>query len=482
MKKITLLTMLLISTCSFSQTSKRQAFKLFKGARNNYFEKNYKKASELFNQSITKLGKTTVPLQSFYILSLHEIEDWQNLETEIPKFFILPSNSTSEHYSKILEIQEKLKIRLEEEKNYYDKVKALNTITDYKSFLYKYPKSKYSKEVKTVLTTLEEEELWQTSISRNTLSSMENYLENSILKKHTTQAEQKINNWDNEAKTKAIEINTQYSYKSYLIKFKNGKHRDIILNKLALKKEDDLFNNVKNSSSITNLESYLKSYPNGRYKNKINILIEQNLIASIKGLNQTKQYRKIQNETEEYQQKFPNGKNIKYVNRLNSKAYRNLKKKHSSLLLISYETNEAFGFQIGSLRKRNLGWYFTARGNEAAFDATFKREDEVTQEEFNLINENEKIETILGSASLGLTFPLYYPVYINAGVGVNYKQYVIGEIEDFNHRVFSIEEEKPYDVFPEAGLIIKIGPVIISGGASYIREEIIYKVGFGFAL
>ena len=81
-----------------------------------------------------------------------------------------------------------------------------------------------------------------------------------------------------------------------------------------------------------------------------------------------------------------------------------------------------------------------------------------------------------GSASLGLTYPIVYPLYLSAGAGVNFKQY---SNEDATV-IFSLEEEKKYAIFPELGLQAKLGTLIIGGGASCIREEIIYKMGIGF--
>lgn len=188
MKKTTLLALLLISTYSFSQTNKRKAFQLFKQARNEYYDNNHKEAVILFQQTVSELGTTNIQIQSFYILSLNEIEDWKTLELEVPKFFKLSNHNTNKNYKKLIEIQTKLQTQLTNEKGYYLEVKQKQSVLDYQSFLNKYPESKYSTEVKKLLDDLEEEILWERNLLKNSLFSMENYLESSKLKKHVSEA------------------------------------------------------------------------------------------------------------------------------------------------------------------------------------------------------------------------------------------------------------------------------------------------------
>lgn len=228
MKKLILFTLLLMSLHSFSQSNRVKSFQIFRKARNAYYDNNFEKASSLFKQTIDVLGETNLRVQPFYILSLNESKDWINLEKEVPKFFELPNHTSDENYNKILEIKTKLETQLAEENSYYAEVIQLNTIADYKSFLYKYPNSKYADEVNKKKGVLEEEALWKESLSKDNLSSMENYLEKTKLKKYTSEAKEKISDWDNAAKTKAIALNTQESYYAYLTKFLNGKYRTVI--------------------------------------------------------------------------------------------------------------------------------------------------------------------------------------------------------------------------------------------------------------
>ena len=232
----------------------------------------------------------------------------------------------------------------------------------------------------------------------------------------------RINQLDDSAEAKASLLRTQESYNAYLNEFPRGKYTIIIREKLALKKEDDYFKNAKQENKLYGLENYLNIYPNGRYVEEANNLIEEILIKRINSLNDNKDYRELQNVISKYNQKFPNSKKYKELNKLNKKAERNLNKRNSGMLLLSYETNESFGFQIGSLRQKNLGWYLSVRATANILDATFQRDEVITKTD--LESTTIEYETVYGSASLGLTYPIAYPLYLSAGAGVNFKQYL----------------------------------------------------------
>ncbi|MEP0673900.1 MAG: hypothetical protein ABJC32_00105, partial [Nonlabens ulvanivorans] len=367
---------------------------------------------------------------------------------------------------------------LNNEKGFYLEIKQKKSVLDYKSFLDKYPESKYAPEIKKLLDNLEEEILWERSLVKNSLFSMENYLESSKLKKYASEAENIISLWDKAAKAKAIHLDTQSSYNAYLTEFPKGEYTDIIREKLALKIEDDLFETVKKRNKGRGYRDYLDNYPNGRYTEEVNKLYEKLMIDQINNINDDNNFVNLRQVTQSYKQIFPNGENISRVNKLEKRAERNLNKRNSGMLLFSYETNESFGLQLGSLRKKKLGWYLTARATTNIMESTFQRDDVIPQSDFESMT--TEYETVYGSASLGLTLPIVYPIYLHAGAGVNFKQYLTLETDLVDQMPFFVEEEETLEVFPEAGLVIKLGPVLFSGGASYIREEIIYKAGLGF--
>lgn len=479
MKRI--LTIALIITCfqGYSQSNKRKAFQTFKKARNAYFDNNYKEASNLFRTTIDELGQTNVQIQSLYVLSLNELEDWKLLEEQVPIYFNLPYIKANKNYSKIDEIKNNLNRRLSEEKDFYLKVKALKSVTEYKAFLRKYPNSKYSDEIQKELDNLEEEILWERSLLKNSVFSMENYLESTKLYKYKGQAEAKIDKWDDEAVLKAKKLDTQTSYREYLNEFQSGKYISEISKLLELKIEDDLYEEVVAQNTVTSFERYLRAYPEGRYSDQANSSINKILIQRIELQKESKSYSELQRTIDEYRDKFPNSPEIKRLEKLHRKAERNLKKRNSGYFAFTYEGNESVGLQFGSLRKKNLGWYFSARATTNILDASFDRGDNnvTTQEEIEQFSID--FETIYASATFGLTYPIAYPIYVSAGAGVNYLEYFTEDVND-EPSSFFIESEESYSIFPEASLIFKLRPLTIIGGASYIRDEVIYKVGIGF--
>ena len=474
MKKILFFSsLLLLSATSFSQTNKRLAFQKYKEAKNLYYEENYTKSVELFKESISELGDTNVRIQNLFVKALSKIKDWELLEKELQKYIELQKKHNRDKDPEIEDIKIALKTYSLKEQGDYLSAKNLNSIKYFEKFLLEYPKSKYTNQVKEMLFNAKDEEAWARYVNISTLKYLNLYILNFKNGKNINEAQEIFNKMDDVARKEAIDQNTQNSYQTYLDTFENGKYRKEIELEYNDKRDDDLFTSATNVNTVGAFESYLYNSPKGKYIAKANKEIEIIMYNEVKASDKPYSYFALKRKAQEFKEKFPNSMRLKEVDKLYKKSLRQVKRKNSGMLFLTYETNKSYGIQLGNLRARNIGWYMSIRGNENVIDASFTNKDVVSEITFNSLSDTK---IMYGSASLGLTYPIVYPLYLSAGAGVNFKQY---SNEDATV-IFSLEEEKKYAIFPELGLQAKLGTLIIGGGASCIREEIIYKMGIGF--
>ena len=247
-----------LSTISVAQTNKRKAFQKYKEAKNLYYEQDYSKSVQLFQESILALGASNIKLQTLYVKALYKNNDWAILEKELPKYTVFKKKQKVEKDKEIDEIKAKLKSHLFNEKKFYQYARNLYSIKYFEEFLIDYPKSKYTEEIKEMLLKAKDEEAWLNYLNAGTLYSLKVYIKEFQNGKYIKEATSVYNKIDAEARNKANQQDTEKSYQLYLDTFENGKYREEIELKYKTKSDNNLYKSASNVNTIVSFKNYIK--------------------------------------------------------------------------------------------------------------------------------------------------------------------------------------------------------------------------------
>lgn len=469
----------LFFTITFSinaQTNEEKAFHKFKQAREAYQNNNFLEAAQLLIETKEFLGSTNVRIQPMLIKSLTKIEDWQLADKEIHEYYGLNPDKSLVEYQEIVEIDRQVDIKVKEDNALYESSKNSKSITQMESYLSKFPYGKYREEVKTLISTQKDENAWELARSKNNTSAYEVYVSGFPNGSYAQIAKEQINQWDDEAYQKAKADGTQHALTYYLNNYSRGKYRNEISDLLKERQEEDAYASTR-SGNLVDYEYYIKKYPNGKYATQVNKAIEEYLFAQAEKSYSDGYYPAAVSIYADYINRYPEGENVEKAKSKQKKADRKSRQHSSSYFGFTYESQGALGIAIGGLNKDRLAFYFNLRATPEVFEAQWKEPELEIPED--IIPDDEKLA--VASLSMGFSYPIMYPVWLYAGGGVNYQErYIEGDDENLYYK---LEGEKTIAFYPEAGLNIRIGSgFTITGGAVYVREEVLYKVGLAFGL
>jgi len=293
-------------------------------------------------------------------------------------------------------------------------------------------------------------------------------------------AKQVLQDLDHEAYLKAKNKNDVKSLESYTTDFPEGKNIEEIKGLLVTAREEKLYLSAKTSSEIDLYKSYKIQYPKGKYIDEVNNAIQSMMLASANDDFENEDYTSAKLQYERFLEEFPESDKTDFVGQRLKSSENTIKREenvagrtNSNHFMLTYGSDETYGFQFGKMHLRSVGLYFNLRANTNIGNLSFTEGFESEQ-----LPEGTEEAALLGS--LGLTFKVYYPIWIYAGAGAKYYElYIEDENGDANR--YSMEGEEAYQIFPEAGLLIKIGKfAVIKGGASFIDGETVFQAGIGF--
>lgn len=471
------LTTLAIFICfiSFAQQNEKEAFQKFKQAREAYQNNNYVDAANLLIETKTLLGSTNIRIQPMLIKSLNKIEHWQKANTEIDNYYGLNPDQTLVEYQEIVAIDRQVDAKVKEDLELYNSAKNNKSVSIMQSYLDTFPYGKYREEVKTLLSSQNDENAWDSAKNTFNTRSYEAYVNKFPNGVHVNEAKTQITEWDNKAFDKASSEGTQNALNYYLSNYPNGKYRVQIDSQLTERKEEDAYA-ATNTGALQDFENYIRKYPNGKYSNQINKAIENYMYDKAESSYKNNDYRQAISNSENYINRFPNGEKVSKVQSYLKKSTNKSNQRSSGYFGFTYESQGAFGITAGKLNKNKLGFYFNARATPEVLDIQFTEpENEIAED---LIPDDGKIG--VASLSFGLSYPISYPIWIYVGGGANYQERYI-ENDDDENIFFKVEDEQQLAFYPEGGLKVRLGKSItLIGGVVYVRGEMLYKVGIGF--
>lgn len=325
-----------------------------------------------------------------------------------------------------------------------------------------------------------EKDLYNKAISSRRLSDLRNYLE------LYPDNEEKLKNIreliiqkDNEQFAQAKANNTVEDLEQYKQDFPKGLHMAELEELLKMARQEELFAKAQNNNDIDLYKSYLIQFPNGKYQTEVSTALNTAMISKANAEFDNKNYDYAEVSYKNYIEQFPSGDQASYaksqlnkIQRIEEKMARVSKRTSKGYFMLTYSTAEEYGIEFGKLHLDKVSTYFGLSANESVANLTFAPEAEVETfpADYN--------EATL-SANFGLTYKVYYPIWVYAGGGVKYTEYFIEEeSENFS---FEVVDQSPYQFFPEAGVQIKITKfLVIKAGAQFNEDEVVYKIGLGF--
>ena len=477
MKKLFLITICFLMSSFYvtAQTNEREAFQKFKKAREAYKNNNFADAANLLIETKNLLGSTNIRIQPMLIKSLVSIEDWRQAKLEVATYYDLKPDKELIEYQEILKIEKKIENEITEEEQLYSSAKRSKSVSQYQSYLDKYPYGKHRTEVQNRLGNQKDENAWEIANNRKSIASYYVYLESFPNGNYATTAIESIKVWDKEAYEKAIDEGTQEALNYYLNNYPRGKYRSTVRDKLTERKEYDVYMYAKNNNYIENYETYLKEYPNGKYASQIKNAIQVFKYNEAEKLYKNKNYRNAIRAYKNYIARFPYATNINQAKKNLRKAERQYKKYSSGYFGFSYESQDAIGITGGKLNKSKLGFYWNLRMTPEAFDIQFTE----PETEISLNDLPDDSELGLVTFSMGWSYPVLYPVWLYVGGGITYQERFIKQ-EDENF-FFKLENEDQLAFYPEAGINIRLSRnFVLIGGTAFVRDETLYKAGIGF--
>lgn len=229
-------------------------------------------------------------------------------------------------------------------------------------------------------------------------------------------------------------------------------------------------------------KNYLKTYPEGKYKSQVKTTLENLMLNKANREFESEEYNLAKNSYQEFREVFPSSNSNNIVTERLDTIEKRLQQKtqvenrtSGNYIMFTYGGNETYGLQFGKLHLSKVGTYFNIRANESVTELKFTEDIEVQ-------NSRGDFEEAVIAASFGLTFKIYYPLWIYAGVGVQYKELFIKDDSD-EVMTFKITDEEPYIIFPEVGLKVKLGRIgALKVGGAYLDGEAIFQVGLGFMI
>ena len=425
-----------------------------------------------------------------YLISTKQ---WQTAEQKMNMFYgSYPSNPSELDRVEKYEVDQfarTIKEAIYGEDRAYKAIKSTRSSSLCQEYLNKYPYGKYKKEVREILTEQSEEDAWQTAKKKNTTAAYYIYLSSFPNGKYSSEAQSIINQWDKSAYQEAIEKNTLNSLKYYLDYYPKGKYRKDVRNKLNDRKEEEAWATAKRENYVTSYEKYLKNYPYGKHAQEANKIISYNLFRLGTEKFKSKNYASAKSYFQSYLSKFPSGANANEARRNIRKCVGLLNQTGGQFLMYAGDTQSPIGLSIGILDVKKVSFYMTYSMNSnvfRAFDVIYEIDNDGNHDHpGNVASTGNNSVGLLG-LSVGVTYKIYYPIWLYAGVGIGYTP-TYQEVDTYyssgsfwETEWFLNSDKSVIDFYPEFGLkTILFNSLVLKAGMIY-RYSLDEGNQFGF--
>lgn len=468
-------------------------------------------------------------LQYMLVHALYQTGHFVTVKNEAAAFFRLNPRKSSSEYAAVKKMLRTLPKKLKKDDLAFEKATQMTNISLLKAYLTDFPDGKYRKEVSEIIDDyyfdnarenpealkayieqypegrhateareILDEETYKTAVDANTPLALAAYLRSFPHGKHAGEAQITLKGWAEAAYAQVKRTDTDSAYQYYLENFPEGQHYRQIENIYQTGKENRFFKKVKQSGKPEKYEEYLKKYPQGTFVIEAEQYLKKAWIQLGDQAFDLENYAEAQKYYTHYLRNFPLGKEQEHARQQRHRASKKLKRtsrktERLNRFFVAYHADTAalIGASLGILSQRAPGFYMAARSNIALFKSyryTFNNRG------VNNLKKRYKDTQFSGKtlvqkavATLGATQKIVNPVWIFAGGGVEYKQWLHEVVEKDGARVFGINyavntDEKKVRWVVETGLILDFGGFQLKGGMTGVEAKEWYPVfGLGFS-
>jgi tetratricopeptide (TPR) repeat protein len=497
MKYLFVILLSVLSCTVFAQS----ASELFQSARAAYEKGDNSTAIQLLRSCEAALGRSNPRIESLRALCYANEQDWVNASVALNTYFRTApaSNAGTEAHKDMLALKEKVdseineadrkfkekldKKRMDEAKEFEqqqvsEEMSRINEVyrnstdpDELQQFLTMFPNSPRANEIKFKKYVSEGD---RDMNARRWTPAVENFTKALNIKSDATVKVKLVKAQDEQAYALAVQKNTIEEYESYLSKFPSGIHKedaDAVLQKNYLRLAREYVTSNDFNNAVYYYKAYQNRYPQGPEIKTVNAELCNYYLAEAKKAEKVKSVSSVQRAIELYTtaKQCENAVSQSHLKSLNRKVKRWSRPDESFMGWHADETN-LIGFMVGGLKSRKVDWYFSGRTGSGFFKTKASWETDSKNSLQESVNKDKKFTgTIIASelyANIGLTKRIVYPLWIYAGAGVAFNT----ELREFKSTTGSDEElvenkDAKFTAFnPEGGLYMLLGPFVLRYG------------------
>lgn len=453
-------------------------------AKRNHFQE----ALDITIRAKDLIGRTDEQIQLRMVRALIGLKNWDEALTQSAVFYRLSQSNSSYEYLQMQQMERIINENLQLENQAYQDALNFPSLSLCEKYFNNYPSGRNIAEVRAIYARVKaDENLWQETLKVGSFAAYLKYVNSFASGLHAEEAGITIKEMDEKAYQNAVQKGTQTALNSYLSTYTNGNFRNEISVRLAERKDFDAFQQAKSTNYISDYENYLITYPSGKFASDANDILRNSYYTLGEEAYKAKKWSEAQKYFSKYLEKYPYGDKIDEVKRKNKKSFSMQNQSGLAFLGLQYQSLYPFGITFGRMNVGKSGFYTTFRANpEVLKFFSLSSIDSLSQN--NYVYTGNYAETRF-SFSLGPTFKLIYPLWIYAGIGLNYI-HKIAETEEYDafggliatHWTTSFDNAQ-FMLYPEIGLMFKPGSSLMFGyGIMRLNSENLHAFQLGFGI
>jgi len=289
---------------------------------------------------------------------------------------------------------------------------------------------------------------------------------------------QEIMIWEKAEQTEKIQ-----HYQNYLNTYPKGKYADEAeraIRRIKINKDNAMYEKAISTNSLADYEIYLDSFPKGIHIEPIHEVLENSYYVLGNEAYDENNYSLTQFYFNKYISTYPVTERSKEVMKKLNKANNRLNRKDNAFLMYSYDTESEIGLAAGRLKQKGMGTYYAIKCNFHWITTGSQIQHTKAEYERLFFNAQYQNKSRSGNLafSLGITYPLFYPVWAYGGVGFgHYPHYELyrndfGDDEWVRNETISNER-----YFYEGGIMINISTNYAIKYGMLLNEKLVHQFG-----
>lgn len=272
-------------------------------------------------------------------------------------------------------------------------------------------------------------------------------------------------------------------YQTYLKSYPNGRYQadaKLRIANLRIRLDDAMYEKANSSNKLVDYEIYVDSFPNGKHINPVHKVLENSYYELGNEAFDDKNYTLAEFYFNKYQSAYPNWERSGEVMKTLNKTLNRQNRPDNTYLMYNFDTESEFGLSLGKLKQKGMGTYYAVKCN---FNWIYigpqvlhtKSEFENLYYDAQYKGENRKGNVAI---SAGITYPLFYPLWAYGGMGLGYYPYYELFDSDLASEAWVRDESFSTDgYFYEIGFMLNLGQNYTLKYGMLLHGEFVHQFG-----